>query len=129
MAVLLVRDGRILLVRRAGSYGGLWCIPSGYVEWGEPLRRAAERELREETGLRVRAGAPRFVASNRHAPWQPTVGVWLDGEVAGGRERPGDDVDALAWTPLAGPWPPLAFPTDRAVLSTLARAARAERGR
>ena len=39
VAVVLVEDEKILLVRRKGSYGGQWCIPCGHVEWDEEVER------------------------------------------------------------------------------------------
>ncbi len=57
----VVRDaaGRLLLVRRGRAPSrGLWSLPGGRVEPGETLEEAVEREVREETGLTVRAGAP-----------------------------------------------------------------------
>ncbi|WP_347057844.1 NUDIX domain-containing protein [Blastococcus sp. HT6-30] len=50
--------GRLLLVRRRNAPGrGLWSVPGGRVEPGETVAAAVEREVLEETGLRVRAGA------------------------------------------------------------------------
>jgi 8-oxo-dGTP diphosphatase len=40
---------RVLLVRWAGAEA--WCLPGGYVKKDEPLDSAAERVLRERTGL------------------------------------------------------------------------------
>lgn len=40
---------RVLLVRWAGAEA--WCLPGGYVKKDEPLDLAAERVLRERTGL------------------------------------------------------------------------------
>ncbi|TYP89913.1 ADP-ribose pyrophosphatase YjhB (NUDIX family) [Blastococcus xanthinilyticus] len=52
------RAGRLLLVRRRNDPGrGLWSVPGGRVEPGETVAAAVEREVLEETGLRVRAGA------------------------------------------------------------------------
>ena len=52
-------DGeRVLLVKRgAHPAKGYWSIPGGKLVVGETLAEAVEREMLEETGLRVRAGA------------------------------------------------------------------------
>lgn len=50
---VVVRDGRLLLIRRTDD--GLWAMPGGFADVGETLAGAAERELWEEAGLRGRA--------------------------------------------------------------------------
>lgn len=51
---LVVRDGRLLLVRRAGDpFAGFWDIPGGFCEPTELPAAAAVREVFEETGIRV----------------------------------------------------------------------------
>lgn len=51
---VVVRDGRVLLVRRGKPpLLGRWTIPGGTVELGETLEQALLRELQEETALRV----------------------------------------------------------------------------
>ncbi|HEY4157493.1 MAG TPA: NUDIX hydrolase [Polyangiaceae bacterium] len=47
-AVAKTPDGRYVLIRRSDT--GDWAIPGGTLEWGETLRTAIERELREELG-------------------------------------------------------------------------------
>ena len=49
-----IRDeqGRVLLTKRADN--GQWCLPGGAMEPGESAAEACEREVFEETGLRVR---------------------------------------------------------------------------
>ena len=123
VAVVALDDaGRILLGRRsAGGNEGAWCIPCGYVEWGEDIRDAARREFAEETGLDVQIGQVCAVHSNFHNPSALTVGVWFYGEIVGGAAQASDDLDRIAWFPPDAPPEPLAFPTDRIVLADLVR--------
>jgi 8-oxo-dGTP diphosphatase len=124
-AATVIRDGagQVLLVRRApGQFGaGKWCFPCGFVEWGEDVRAAAAREAREESGLDVVVGEPLQVASNFHDPEKPTVGIWFAATLVDPGARPvaGDDAVAVGWFDPAAP-PPLAFPTDAALLARLA---------
>ncbi len=58
-AVVRRDDGRYLLVRRARgvSAGGYWTTVTGKPDPGESLAEALRREVREEVGLSVTAGA------------------------------------------------------------------------
>jgi 8-oxo-dGTP pyrophosphatase MutT (NUDIX family) len=44
---------KVLLTQRADN--GRWCLPGGHMESGESAAEACEREVWEETGLKVRA--------------------------------------------------------------------------
>ncbi|HVR34164.1 MAG TPA: NUDIX domain-containing protein [Acidimicrobiia bacterium] len=114
-AAVLLEDGagRVLLVQRGSSAtkAGLWCVPCGYVDYGEEVRAAAAREVREETGLEVEVGDPVFVSSNFHDPEKLTVGIWFAGRIVGGVAEAGDDAVDVGWFE-PGDLPPLAFETD-----------------
>ncbi len=52
-ALVLNDDGQVLLGQRADN--GRWALPSGIPEPGEPMAAACEREVLEETGVKVEA--------------------------------------------------------------------------
>lgn len=57
VGVVIVKDGRVVLVRRGHAPAqGEWSIPGGAMELGETVREAAVREAREETALEIEPG-------------------------------------------------------------------------
>ena len=123
VAVLVIDDaGRVLMVQRAegATQSGRWSIPAGYMDYGEEVREAAAREVREETGLDVQVGDVVFAASNFHDPAKLTVGVWFAGTITGGSLCAGDDAADAGWFSL-DTLPPLAFDTDAALFERIRR--------
>lgn len=66
VGALVVRDGKILLVRRAIQPGkGNWTNPGGYIEQHEPIAETIVREVFEESGIRA---AVREIVAVRDQP-------------------------------------------------------------
>lgn len=117
---LVIRNGKVLLVRRAiEPFLGYWDIPGGFCEADEHPAETALREVREETGLAVELTG--------------LLGLWLD-DYAGGatlnvyylarplgrRLCPGDDADGAAWFAPAALPRRIAFNNGRQALETWA---------
>lgn len=119
-AVVIRRDDKILLVKRGPgtARSGFWAVPAGFVDYGEEIRSAAARELREETGLIADIGEVLWVASNFHDPHKLTVGIWFEGTERGGVLEAGDDAVEVGFFSLDD-LPELAFKTDQALFDSL----------
>lgn len=51
------RHGRVLIVQRGKAPSkGVWTVPGGAVDLGEPMRQAAAREVREECSIEINVG-------------------------------------------------------------------------
>jgi 8-oxo-(d)GTP phosphatase len=95
-----------------------WSFPKGKSLPGEHVLLTAVREVEEETGVRVALG--RSLGSQSYlADGQPKrVEYWAARPVSPERFAPNDEVDGLAWVPLAAAREQLSYPRDHAVLDT-----------
>ncbi|HEV8147340.1 MAG TPA: NUDIX hydrolase [Bryobacteraceae bacterium] len=105
VGALIFRRGSILLVERGREpLKGYWSLPGGLVEAGERLEAALERELLEETGLRVKCVQQfeifeRIMLDARKRPEYHYVLVDYLCKVVGGELLAGDDVAVARWIP------------------------------
>ena len=116
-AVLIEKDGRVLLVRRANEpYRGLWTLPAGFVNGNEDPAEAAARECLEETGLNVHVTRVLDVIAGReHKRGADFIIVYL-AEVVSGELMADDDADAAEWF-ARSELPPLAFQATQKILA------------
>ncbi|MFP4309867.1 MAG: GNAT family N-acetyltransferase [Desulfococcaceae bacterium] len=100
---VVFQEGRVLLVLRSKEPAkDQWAVPGGRLELGETLEAAVERELLEETGVRVRAGEVDFTFEHIERDDAGRVVhhyVILDlaAEYLSGTPAPGDDARDARW--------------------------------
>lgn len=103
VGAVVFKDGRVLMVRRGKAPArGQWAIPGGSVHLGESLQQAAQREIYEETGIRIAAGRPVYVfdvvdaAEDGRVRYHYVI-VDLEASYQGGDLRCGDDALEARW--------------------------------
>jgi 8-oxo-dGTP diphosphatase len=105
-------EKEILLIRRGNDpFCGKWALPGGFIGMDETLVQAAQRELREETGLEV-SGLEQFRTFDKvdRDPRHRTISTVFIGRPEQGTNNvtAGSDAGEAKWFPLTS-LPELAF--------------------
>jgi ADP-ribose pyrophosphatase YjhB (NUDIX family) len=70
VGVIIIENGKILLVKHSKNNREYWVIPGGRVKTKETLKEAAEREIREELNLEINLKkllyVKEIILKNRH---------------------------------------------------------------
>lgn len=95
VAGIVVRDGRVLAVRRRDN--GAWEPPGGVLELDEGLEDGVRREVREETGIEVAVGRLTGVYKNM---CRGIVAFVFACEQTGGEVRMTAEASEISWLTL-----------------------------
>jgi 8-oxo-dGTP diphosphatase len=121
VGALVVEDGKILLVKRImAPERGKWSIPAGFLDQGEDPQRTAEREVLEETGLRVRVDELLDVYTNPLEQGGASIFILYRADLLDGVLRAGDDAADAAFFAV-DELPDLAFTSTHAAIRALSR--------
>lgn len=117
--IVLVRKGdEILLARSPRFPQGMYSVIAGFVEPGETIEHAVEREVREETGIAIRN--IRYVGSEPW-PFPNSLMIGFTAEYAGGTLiRDPAEIESLGWFPRERlpPLPPPQLSISRALIDS-----------
>lgn len=122
VAVLLMQQGRILLVRRANTpFKDYWTMPAGFMDWNEDPQAAAAREVLEETGLVVQVERLLEVFHTPDDGGLADIVIVYSATITGGTLQADDDAAEAVWFSRADLPQNLAFlPTQTIVRRWLA---------
>lgn len=94
----VIEDGCVLMV--SGANGGL-SFPKGHIEEGETPKEAAEREVREETGIAAEVDTKyAWVVPNAFPNDGVTVTFYLGRSLEGKKDPVPHEVTEARWVPL-----------------------------
>ena len=92
VGVIVMKDGKVLIGRRREeNQKGTWCFPGGAIKFFELLEDCVRREVKEETGLKVKNISPIFAVDDfRKKDKKHWVCVYLRADYISGEPRPAD---------------------------------------
>lgn len=103
VGAIVFKDDAVLLVKRKNPPNqNQWAIPGGKVRYGEPLKKAVERELLEETGITIKARKPVFTFeiieadASQETPFHYVV-IDFSAEYLSGEPFARDDAEEASW--------------------------------
>ncbi|MEW6748167.1 MAG: NUDIX hydrolase [Candidatus Micrarchaeota archaeon] len=101
--MVLIEDGKILLIRRAAEpYKGMWAVPGGRIEDDESAEQCLKREMEEETGLEVEPIRLTGLYSDPRRDPRGVIAAAYLVRRTGGELKAGDDAAEANWFPLYG---------------------------
>ena len=100
---VIIQDGKVLLVRERSD--GLWTLPGGWADVGDPPSGAVEREIREESGYEAKA-VKLLALYDRNLHGHPPMAfhvyrAFFLCEIAGGSPTLSDETDGVDFFALS----------------------------
>lgn len=113
-------SGGLVLTQRSIEPGyGMWTFPGGFVERGESVGAAAEREVFEETGLEIEV--VEILGLYSYEGQVPVIAVFV-ARVTGGEPTPLDEtMDVQSFARDSLPWTEIAFESTEEALKDYLR--------
>jgi 8-oxo-dGTP diphosphatase len=103
VGVIVIRDGRVLMVQRRHRGPGTWSFPGGYLDFGETPESCAVRETREETGVVIADPIYLAITNDHIDDERHNVTLWFEAKQSEGEARLNapEELLAVEWFPCA----------------------------
>ncbi len=113
------RDGHLEVVLVHRPHYDDWSLPKGKVDAGETYVQAAIREVREEASVEVQMGPELPAVYYTDHRGRPKVARYWAMTVVGGEAGADNEIDEVAWLPVADAIARLTYVWDAPVLERL----------
>lgn len=92
VGVIIRKEGKVALIKRAGKYGAnTWAPPGGHMEFGESALSTACRETMEEIGVEIKNMVVLGFTEDFSAEWNTHyITIWVQSDWASGELK---DID------------------------------------
>ena len=110
----------LLTLRDVEPQKGEWCLPGGFLEWGESPEEGGTRELFEETGITAEAFSPVGIYESRSGNRPHVLILVYHVTQWKGEPLPGDDASEVRWFNITDV-PELAFSAHEQALAHVIR--------
>ena len=91
------RKGKFLVVKKNKS-SEYWALVAGFIEMGESLEKAMEREVKEETN--IKAKAKKIIGTFPYFDQKIIIMTVFELKYISGKPKAGDDVEVASWEKL-----------------------------
>ncbi len=98
VSVIMMREGKVLLLREQKNGGLMYNLPGGHVDAGESVMVAATREAAEETGFSIRLGSLVQIMNRTWEDGHHSVRQTYTAEITGGDLKTEEGSKALWMT-------------------------------
>ena len=121
VCAIIIKKGKVLMVRRnRDPYKGTWMFPAGFIDYGEHPEETLAREIKEETGLKLKKATLFKVMQSEDDPRSPGHFLFFYKVTVSGTklETDKDENQEIGWFDLENP-PEIGWESHRFVIKFL----------
>jgi len=99
---IIIKNKKILLIQRKNKpYKNYYALPGGFVNYGETVEKAIEREIKEETNLKIKVKKLAGVYSNpQRDPRGHIISLVFLCQLKNNKLKFADDAQSGKWVPI-----------------------------
>jgi len=120
ISAVIIKKGKVLLVKRKREpFKGTWMFPGGFMDFGEHPLETLKREIKEETGLKIKKAKLIDILKTKNDPRDVYLAFFYETEVFDGPLKNDDEEnEKIDWFDIQKP-PKMGFDTNLKIMKLL----------